>query len=167
MTQHAPPTDPIGAPGLQAEAGQLLPVTTPDPGAHNNGEQAVRPFAQPIAVCPRDPAVHLLVSMFLPGVGTMMTGAEGRGAALLVGYLGSWLVSLAAVAYVATTFASVVLAGHVDTWLVPLVLVRHLVTGVPAPTLIGPPCVLAFWVTAMIDAYTDARAWNRRHGIVS
>jgi len=47
-----------------------------------------------MTVAPKNPAVHLLVSVFFPGVGTMMNGRVGKGLAILVGYFVCWLLFL-------------------------------------------------------------------------
>ena len=39
-----------------------------------------------VAVAPKNPALHLIVSVFLPGVGSMMNGAVGKGVGILLGY---------------------------------------------------------------------------------
>jgi len=43
------------------------------------------------AVAPKNPALHLIVSVFLPGVGSMMNGDVGKGVGILLGYIFSWV----------------------------------------------------------------------------
>lgn len=38
-------------------------------------------------VSPRSPALGLIVSIFLPGVGSMMAGHVGKGVGILIGYI--------------------------------------------------------------------------------
>lgn len=84
-------------------------------------------YATPV-VSPKSPGVCLLVSFFIPGVGSFMAERGTTGTIILIGY-----------------FAS-------------LFLICVFIGFVTAP---------AFWVWGMIDAYTGAQAWNRRHGIIS
>lgn len=49
-----------------------------------------QPFGTPMAVTPKNPGLSLLVSFFIPGVGSMMNGDAGIGAVILVGWLLSW-----------------------------------------------------------------------------
>ncbi len=43
-------------------------------------------------VAPKSPALSLLVSFFIPGVGSMMNGDTGKGIAILCGYVISWFL---------------------------------------------------------------------------
>jgi TM2 domain-containing membrane protein YozV len=45
-------------------------------------------------VAPKNPAISLLVSFFIPGVGSMINGDVGKGVAILVGYMVSWVFTL-------------------------------------------------------------------------
>ena len=49
-------------------------------------------YGQPMAVSPKNPAVSLIVSFFLPGVGTLMNGETNKGVLILVGWLMSWVL---------------------------------------------------------------------------
>lgn len=46
-----------------------------------------------IMVQPKNPAVSLIVSFFLPGVGSMINGNVGKGIVILIGYLLSFLLA--------------------------------------------------------------------------
>ena len=46
--------------------------------------------AQPMQVAPKSPAIALLASFFLPGLGSMMNVAAGKGVGILIG----WIVSV-------------------------------------------------------------------------
>ncbi len=41
----------------------------------------------PIQVAPKNPALALLVSFFVPGLGSMVNGEVGKGVGILIGYL--------------------------------------------------------------------------------
>jgi len=57
--------------------------------------------AQPaqLQVVPKNPAVALIVSVFLPGVGSMISGQPAVGAAILVAYLLGWVLTLVLVGF--------------------------------------------------------------------
>ena len=57
-----------------------------------------QPYGQqyPVQVAPRSPALGLIVSFFLPGVGSMMAGKTGKGIGILIG----WLLCLVLVGFV-------------------------------------------------------------------
>jgi TM2 domain-containing membrane protein YozV len=81
-----------------------------------------------MVVAPKSPAVSLIVSFFLPGVGSMVNGDVGIGVVILAIFL----------------------------------------VGIPLSFLIiGIPMILGAWIWGMVDAYTGARRWNARHGIIS
>ena len=46
------------------------------------------------AIAPKNPAVSLLISFFIPGVGSMVNGDTGTGVAILIGYMVSWILTL-------------------------------------------------------------------------
>lgn len=100
----------------------MLPAPMPGYGPATYGQPPS------YGVAAKNPAVSLLISFFIPGVGSMVNGDVGIGVAILMGYLVSWVLTL---------------------------------------VLIGFLGLLAFWVWGMVDAYTGAQRWNRRHGIVS
>ncbi len=81
--QPAPPTTPpVG--GGQWPAGPLAA------GTYRQAPYAQAPYAQSYGgpvVAPKNPALSLLVSFFIPGVGSMINGDTGRGVGILVGYL--------------------------------------------------------------------------------
>ena len=88
-TPSAPstPATPPPPPGQMAPPSQVVPY--PQQGGY--GQQAP-PFAPGTAAPPRkEPALSLLVSFFVPGVGSMMNGDTGVGVAILCTYLGSLL----------------------------------------------------------------------------
>lgn len=52
----------------------------------------VRPLGYPMQVAPKSPAVALLISFFIPGVGSMVNGEVGVGVAILAAYLFSLIL---------------------------------------------------------------------------
>jgi TM2 domain-containing membrane protein YozV len=52
------------------------------------------PVGQPggMVVAPKNPAVSLIVSFFIPGVGSMINGDVGTGVAILVLYVVGWVL---------------------------------------------------------------------------
>jgi TM2 domain-containing membrane protein YozV len=54
----------------------------------------------PMQVAPRSPAVGLIVSFFLPGVGSMMAGKTRKGIGILVGYMVGWLLCLVLIGFI-------------------------------------------------------------------
>jgi len=45
-------------------------------------------------VAPKNPAVSLIVSFFIPGVGSMINGDAGTGVAILLLYIVGWVLSV-------------------------------------------------------------------------
>ncbi len=58
------------------------------------------PGYRPYAVAPRSPALGLIVSFFIPGLGSMINGSVGKGVGILVGYAFSMLLTIVLVGYV-------------------------------------------------------------------
>ena len=79
-------------------------------------------------VAPKNPALAVIASFFLPGLGQFVNGQGGKGAAFLLSYIASALLLLVIVGFV----------------LVSIV-----------------------WIWSMVDAYSGARGWNARYGILS
>jgi TM2 domain-containing membrane protein YozV len=59
---------------------------------------AVTPYGGPPAgyhtVAPKNPALMLLASFFIPGLGTLLNGETGKGIGILVGYFVAILLSI-------------------------------------------------------------------------
>ncbi len=69
-----PPTAPLAAPGHYGSDPELSPYgawAPPTPG---------------YVVAAKNPAVSLIASFFIPGLGTMLNGEVGKGVGILVGY---------------------------------------------------------------------------------
>lgn len=87
--------EPGTAPALQQRAD--TPGANAAGTAHASHESA-RP-AQP-QVVPKNPAVALIVSVFLPGVGSMISGQSAIGTVILIAYLLGWVLTLVLVGFV-------------------------------------------------------------------
>ena len=72
------------------DGAQWVPNTALAPSA---GGYVVAPPAGTIAIAPKNPAVSLLISFFLPGVGSMVNGDVGTGVAILVLYIVGWVLA--------------------------------------------------------------------------
>lgn len=48
-----------------------------------------------------------------------------------------------------------------------LFLIGYIVSWVLVFVLIGIPMIFAVWIWSMVDAFTSAKNWNARHGIIS
>jgi TM2 domain-containing membrane protein YozV len=81
--QEVPAATPATAPPPAVATIPLQPVAT--------GTVPYQP-AQVVAVAPKNPGIHLLVSVFLPGVGSMMNGDVGKGVGILIGYVVSFFL---------------------------------------------------------------------------
>jgi len=87
---------PYGTPQYGAPQYGQPPYGTPQYGQPSHG--AAPPGYPPAAygqpgqqvVAPRSGALGLIISFFLPGVGSMVNGSVGLGVAILVGYVISW-----------------------------------------------------------------------------
>jgi TM2 domain-containing membrane protein YozV len=42
-------------------------------------------------IAPKNPALGVILSFFIPGLGSMVNGSVGRGVGILVGYFVAWL----------------------------------------------------------------------------
>lgn len=65
------------------------------PTAHGPGAYGPPvPGAYPqVSVAPKNPAIALLASFFIPGLGTLMNGETGKGLGILIGYFVAFLMS--------------------------------------------------------------------------
>jgi len=85
-------------------------------------------WTQNTDVAAKNPAIGVVLSFFIPGLGTMVNGSAGRGVLILALYAVGWLLSF---------------------------------------FLIGIPILIGAWIWGLVDGYTSAQRWNRKHGIVS
>jgi TM2 domain-containing membrane protein YozV len=84
---------------FQYGASGYEPEQTPPAYGHGYGQQP-QPYYPPTQygpvprVAPKNPGLALLVSFFVPGVGTMMNGEVGKGVGILVGYIVSVFLTI-------------------------------------------------------------------------
>jgi TM2 domain-containing membrane protein YozV len=67
-------------------------------GSAHASHQVGQPAQQ--QVVPKNPAVALIVSVFLPGVGSMISGQAAVGTVILVAYLLGWVLTVVLVGFV-------------------------------------------------------------------
>ena len=89
----APPAASVDAHGLPHHEAHVGPAyaarQVPAPPAVYPYAPAQTTFTQ---VVPKNPAIAVLASFFLPGLGTMLNGQAGRGVLILLGYCVSWVL---------------------------------------------------------------------------
>jgi TM2 domain-containing membrane protein YozV len=85
--------------------GYMPPQPYPQPQAYGQPQVFGQPQAyvqpgQPLTgvpvqqvIAPKNPAVSLILSFFIPGLGTMVNGNVGRGVLILVLYVVGWVLS--------------------------------------------------------------------------
>ncbi|MEZ5322108.1 MAG: DUF2510 domain-containing protein [Microthrixaceae bacterium] len=71
---------------------RAVPAPLPSP-AYGHQYAGYPQYGQPV-VSPKTPALSLIVSFFIPGVGSMINGDVGLGVGILIGFCISWLFSL-------------------------------------------------------------------------
>ncbi len=129
-------TDPQLPPGHDPHApqqqGYPYPPHQSDPYAQRTqyGHQEAYPqpphpqcWPYPTRVQPKNPALHVLVSFFLPGVGSMMAGSAGVGVALLIVWLLSWPLALVFIGFLTAPAAWI--AGMVHAYFAATEWNRH------------------------------------------
>jgi TM2 domain-containing membrane protein YozV len=68
-------------------------------------------------VARKDPAVMLIASFFVPGLGTILNGEGGKGAAILIGWFFFWLLSWILIGFLFVPVAMVLwIWGMVDAF---------------------------------------------------
>lgn len=86
---------PVSLSGAGYGYGQIQPYG--QGGSYNQPPYPPQPYGQPgplpYAVAPKSPGLALLVSFFIPGVGSMMNGDAGKGVGILIGYVLSWVLA--------------------------------------------------------------------------
>jgi TM2 domain-containing membrane protein YozV len=115
LAQQAPASPPADNNGYAAPAGlpqqpgqpyqyaqppaYVPPQSYAQPQAYGQPQAYAQP-GQPLAgypvqqvVAPKNPAVSLILSFFIPGLGTMVNGNVGRGVLILVLYVVGWVLS--------------------------------------------------------------------------
>lgn len=75
--------------------------TPPQPQPYNYGgaPSPHQPYGYQ-AVAPKNPAISLLISFFIPGVGSMVNGDVGKGVGILIGYVISIALTLILIGFI-------------------------------------------------------------------
>ena len=123
------------------------------------------PGALPLPLQAKNPALHLVASFFVPGLGSILAGRTVRGVAVLVStvvlYAAMFTVIFAAAPFPQCSY--VTLNGRTSMTCAPFP------SGPPSGWLIALPIIyltiLGVWVFGLVDGYRSAQAWNRAHGI--
>ena len=105
-----PHTRPPMAPPVAATDAHGLPHSTANaPGGHATWPPPTRSPAPPgmvvtpvyyAQVAPKSPALSVLASFFLPGLGSMINGDVAKGIGILIGYFISWVLVIVLVGIV-------------------------------------------------------------------
>jgi TM2 domain-containing membrane protein YozV len=87
--------------GQPSHYGQPQAYAQVQPYGQPQAYAQAQPYGQPQAgypvsqvVAPKNPAIGLLLSFFIPGLGTMVNGNVGRGILILALYLVGWALSI-------------------------------------------------------------------------
>lgn len=100
--RQEPPEDPWQAsrqPSYQPVPQPHYPVRPYQPPAQPQPYAYRQPYPVQV-VAPRSPAAGLIVSFFLPGVGSMMAGKTGKGIGILIGYLIGCLLCIIVIGFI-------------------------------------------------------------------
>jgi TM2 domain-containing membrane protein YozV len=102
-TASAHPAELPGIPRIKAVEPEIAPAPEQRADARGADEagltHASHQSAGPAQVVPKNPAVALIVSVFLPGVGSMISGQPAVGTVILVTYLIGWVLTLVLVGF--------------------------------------------------------------------
>lgn len=91
MSDQQYPYEPASGPTQPHSSG---PFSQPYPqGQYPTGPLPAVPYQYaPVQVAPKSPALALLLSFFIPGLGSMINGEIGKGVGILIGYFVSYLL---------------------------------------------------------------------------
>jgi TM2 domain-containing membrane protein YozV len=80
---------------LAASQAQAVPQIQAAPQVHGSVQFPGSPQAQgaPQAILPKNPALGVIVSFFIPGVGSMVNGDAMRGGIILAVYIVGWFLA--------------------------------------------------------------------------
>ncbi len=71
------------------------------PGYSQPGQAVVPQYGYaPVAVAPKSPAISVIASFFLPGLGQFINGDTNKGVAMLAAYLGSFVLMVILVGFI-------------------------------------------------------------------
>lgn len=144
-------TEHTAANDLPVEGGQEVvlheqaaaqPAVQPAYGGYQQQAYQAVPVAVVQGPTRKDPAVMLILSFFIPGLGSMLSGAGGMGAAILCTYIGSWFVLF--IGFL-TTFI------FIGFLLIPIAFIMW----------------LGAWIFGMFHAYSAAQKYNLQHGLAA
>jgi TM2 domain-containing membrane protein YozV len=86
--------------GQPTPYGQPQAYAQPQPYGQPQAFAAAQPYGQPQqgypgqqVVAPKNPAIGVVLSFFIPGLGTMVNGNVGRGVLILALYIVGWVLS--------------------------------------------------------------------------
>ena len=98
--EQAAPGPQAGASNYGAAPYQPQQFAQPQAYAQPQASAAGQPYGQPQAgypvqqvVAPKNPAIGVVLSFFIPGLGTMVNGNVGRGVLILALYVVGWVLS--------------------------------------------------------------------------
>lgn len=123
------------------------------------------PGAPPVVLSPKSPGLHLLASLFVPGLGTILAEKQRRGFIILGSYIVLWLSFMVLVFSTRFPQCSYVTKNGLMTSVcsampqLPVTLIVAMVLAV----VVGFP----LQIFSIVDGYRSAQAWNRAHGILS
>jgi TM2 domain-containing membrane protein YozV len=82
-------------------AGDALALSQPQAQAQAQAPWAGQPYAQPVVpvVAPKSGAIGVLLSFFIPGLGSMVNGSVGRGVLILAVYIVGWLLAFVLIGF--------------------------------------------------------------------
>ena len=95
-------------PGPAAPSAAFAPPSPPSP---NFAPQAQ---SGQLVVAPKNPAVSLLISFFIPGLGSMINGDTATGVVILIGWLVSWVLTFVLIGFF--TGAAFWIWGMIDAY---------------------------------------------------
>lgn len=90
------PTSPVPTTPYDAPTGPVPGAASYPPPSSPYGAG----YPAPYAVAPKNPAVMVIASFFVPGLGSMLNGDTGRGILILVGYVLSWVLTIVLVGFI-------------------------------------------------------------------
>jgi|HubBroStandDraft_4_1064222.scaffolds.fasta_scaffold318376_2 TM2 domain-containing membrane protein YozV len=111
--EQPPPYDGSGE-QAQAQAREQYAEQPQQYGDPGQGQYAVQPYAQAqqqgyyqqqgypqqqMAVAPRSPAVALIISFFIPGLGSLINGRTTTGVIILCSWIVGWILSIVIVGF--------------------------------------------------------------------
>jgi len=92
-----------GAPAAQPAPGspayQPVPAYQATPGYPGGGLQPQVPYPVAPVVAPKNGAIGVILSFFIPGLGSMVNGSVGLGAIILATYAIGWVLTLVIIGF--------------------------------------------------------------------